>query len=50
MLWKTSIAISAYTDSDAQKKCKKAVINAIIDLPTSCEIIRDVITKYVETD
>ncbi len=44
------IAISAYTDSDAQKKCKKAGINAIIDLPTSCEIIRDIVIKYAETD
>jgi len=44
------IAISAVIDSDTKKRCEKAGMNSIIELPTSCEIIRDAVTKCFETD
>jgi len=41
------IAISAIADTDNRQKCNEAGMNAFIELPTSYEIIRDVINKCV---
>jgi two-component system, sensor histidine kinase len=39
------IAISAFADPDNRQKCNDAGMNAFIELPTSYEIIRDVISN-----
>lgn len=41
------IAISAIADSDKVNDCTQSGMNTLIELPTSYDVIRDVITKCV---
>ncbi len=41
------IAISAISDSDKLNNCTQSGMNTLIELPTSYDVIRDVITKCI---